>query len=63
MRRSFFLVLVACELLTLTLVNAAGEPELTTRPHDVEVSFGGTAYFHCRADGDPAPQIIWYRNR
>jgi len=40
-----------------------GKPELTTRPHDVDVSFGGTAYFNCRADGDPRPEIIWYRNR
>jgi len=41
----------------------AGKPELTTRPHDVDVSFGGTAYFNCRAEGDPRPEIIWYRNR
>jgi len=43
--------------------DVAGKPELTTRPHDVDVSFGGTAYFNCRADGDPRPEIIWYRNR
>jgi len=43
--------------------DVAGKPELTTRPHDVEVSFGGTAHFNCRADGDPRPEIVWYRNR
>ena len=43
--------------------DAAGKPELTTRPYDIDVSFGGTAYFNCRADGDPRPEIIWYRDR
>ena len=43
--------------------DVAGKPELTTTPHDVDVSFGGTAYFNCRADGDPRPEIVWYRNR
>jgi len=38
------------------------KPELTTRPQDVEVSFGNTAYFTCRAEGDPQPDIVWYRN-
>jgi len=40
-----------------------GKPELTTMPHDVDVSFGDTAYFSCRANGDPRPEIVWYRNR
>lgn len=38
------------------------KPELTLRPNDVEVTFGSTAYFTCRAEGDPQPEITWYRN-
>lgn len=41
----------------------AGKPELTVRPRDVEVSFGNTAYFSCRAEGDPQPEIVWFRNK
>ena len=42
---------------------APEKPELTAKPHDVEVTFGNTAYFTCKADGDPQPEIIWYRNK
>jgi len=45
------------------LLASVGAPELTTRPEDVDVSSGDTAYFNCQADGDPRPQIVWYRNR
>lgn len=38
-------------------------PRLTEEPNDVDVSFGGTAYFTCKAEGDPKPDIIWLRNR
>uniref|UniRef100_A0A4D5R9E2 Peroxidasin n=1 Tax=Scolopendra viridis TaxID=118503 RepID=A0A4D5R9E2_SCOVI len=38
------------------------KPLLTEEPNDVDVSFGGTAYFTCRADGDPNPDIIWLHN-
>lgn len=31
-------------------------------PQDVEVSWGGTAIFKCRVDGDPKPKIIWMRD-
>ncbi|KAF8787391.1 Peroxidasin like protein [Argiope bruennichi] len=37
-------------------------PKLTEEPNDVDVSFGGTAYFTCRADGDPKPDIVWLHN-
>ncbi|GFS41621.1 peroxidasin [Nephila pilipes] len=37
-------------------------PKLTEEPHDVDVSFGGTAYFTCKADGDPKPDIVWLHN-
>ncbi|XP_067135162.1 peroxidasin isoform X2 [Centruroides vittatus] len=37
-------------------------PKLTEEPHDVDVSFGGTAYFNCKADGDPKPDIVWLHN-
>ena len=51
------------KMMTVNDADVAGKPELTTTPHDVDVSFGGTAYFNCRADGDPRPEIVWYRNR
>uniref|UniRef100_A0A646QDL0 Peroxidasin n=1 Tax=Hemiscolopendra marginata TaxID=943146 RepID=A0A646QDL0_9MYRI len=38
------------------------KPLLTEEPDDVDVSFGGTAYFACRAEGDPNPDIIWIHN-
>ncbi|GIY20735.1 peroxidasin [Caerostris darwini] len=37
-------------------------PKLTEEPNDVDVSFGGTAYFTCKADGDPKPDIVWLHN-
>ncbi|KFM73649.1 Peroxidasin, partial [Stegodyphus mimosarum] len=37
-------------------------PKLTEEPNDVDISFGGTAYFTCKADGDPKPEIIWLHN-
>lgn len=38
------------------------KPELTEEPSDVDISFGGTAYFNCKADGDPKPDIVWLHN-
>ncbi|CAH0386545.1 unnamed protein product [Bemisia tabaci] len=37
-------------------------PELIKEPHDVEVSFGGSAFFTCKAEGDPKPEIVWMRD-
>lgn len=31
-------------------------------PNDLEVVFGTTAVFKCRAEGDPAPDIKWMLN-
>jgi len=36
---------------------------LTEEPTDVEISFGGTVYFSCKAEGDPEPDIVWLHNR
>ncbi|XP_059477617.1 peroxidasin isoform X1 [Neocloeon triangulifer] len=38
------------------------KPEIKEEPHDVEITFGGTVYFTCKADGDPQPNIVWLRN-
>ncbi|GLV33689.1 Peroxidasin [Carabus blaptoides fortunei] len=37
-------------------------PHIMEGPQDVEVSWGGTAIFKCRVDGDPKPKIIWMRD-
>ncbi|KAG8198932.1 hypothetical protein JTE90_015139 [Oedothorax gibbosus] len=37
-------------------------PKLIEEPNDIDVSFGGTAYFSCKADGDPKPDIVWLHN-
>jgi peroxidase len=42
---------------------STGKPEIKEEPHDVEITFGGTVYFTCKADGDPQPNIVWLRNR
>ncbi|KAJ9586071.1 hypothetical protein L9F63_020268, partial [Diploptera punctata] len=38
------------------------KPRITEDPHDVEVTFGGTVFFSCKAEGDPAPDIVWMRD-
>lgn len=38
-------------------------PEILEEPNSVEVSFGSTVYFTCRADGNPQPDIVWYHNK
>ncbi|CAH1389660.1 unnamed protein product [Nezara viridula] len=38
------------------------EPRIIEGPHDVEVSFGGSAVFTCRVDGEPQPEITWMLN-
>ncbi|XP_053395477.1 peroxidasin-like isoform X2 [Mercenaria mercenaria] len=38
------------------------KPVITSEPSDVEISFGNTAYFRCRAEGSPTPEIVWVKN-
>jgi len=47
----------------LVVLLRLGKPEFTEEPEDVEVSFGSTVYFTCRATGDPAPEIAWMYNK
>ncbi|ELT95511.1 hypothetical protein CAPTEDRAFT_132345, partial [Capitella teleta] len=37
-------------------------PEFTAEPTDVSVQFGETVRLTCRAEGDPAPEIVWLHN-
>jgi peroxidase len=39
------------------------KPVLTEEPTDVEITFGGTVYFTCKAEGDPEPEISWLYNK
>ncbi|KAK3796951.1 hypothetical protein RRG08_032253 [Elysia crispata] len=38
------------------------KPTITLQPHSVNVAFGNAAYFTCRAEGDPVPEIMWMHN-
>ncbi|RZF34069.1 hypothetical protein LSTR_LSTR015502 [Laodelphax striatellus] len=38
------------------------KPKITEEPRDVEISFGGTVFLTCRAEGDPQPKIVWMRD-
>ena len=38
-------------------------PVITSEPSDVQVTFGNTAYFRCRAEGSPTPEIVWVKNK
>lgn len=33
-----------------------------TEPRDIEISYGQTAVFSCKAVGDPRPEIVWMLN-
>ncbi|XP_022121552.2 peroxidasin [Pieris rapae] len=37
-------------------------PEFKKEPEDVIVNFGKDAMFVCSASGDPAPEIVWFRD-
>lgn len=39
-----------------------GTPQIREGPTDVDVRFGGTAYFTCKVEGDPEPEVIWLHN-
>ncbi|CAL1540332.1 unnamed protein product [Lymnaea stagnalis] len=38
------------------------KPKITMEPKSVDVTFGNTVYFSCRAEGDPDPEIMWLHN-
>ncbi|XP_076462560.1 peroxidasin-like isoform X2 [Babylonia areolata] len=38
------------------------KPTITMEPRDVDVTFGNTVYFTCRAEGKPVPDIVWMHN-
>lgn len=38
------------------------KPHITDQPTDVEIRFGNTAYFRCKAEGSPDPEILWMHN-
>uniref|UniRef100_A0A182XLK8 Ig-like domain-containing protein n=1 Tax=Anopheles quadriannulatus TaxID=34691 RepID=A0A182XLK8_ANOQN len=35
------------------------KPEIVVQPRDIEISYGQTAVFSCKASGDPRPEIVW----
>lgn len=37
-------------------------PAILQDPNDLEVVFGTSAIFKCKAEGDPVPDIKWMRN-
>lgn len=37
-------------------------PQITAEPSGVNVTYGNTAFFVCRAEGSPKPEIIWLHN-
>lgn len=39
-----------------------GTPLITEGPADIDVRFGGTAYFTCKVEGDPQPEVVWFHN-
>ncbi|XP_070195291.1 peroxidasin-like isoform X2 [Littorina saxatilis] len=38
------------------------KPTIIMEPRDVDVTFGNTVYFTCRAEGKPVPEILWMHN-
>ncbi|XP_058178642.1 peroxidasin [Anopheles ziemanni] len=38
------------------------KPEIVAQPRDIEISYGQTAVFSCKASGDPRPDIVWLAN-
>lgn len=46
----------------LLLPLRVGKPEIVTEPKDIEISYGQTAVFSCKAIGDPRPEIVWMLN-
>lgn len=48
--------------LTMCILLVLEPPEIMNGPQDVEVSWGETAVFTCRVDGDPQPSVSWMRD-
>ncbi|CAL4068752.1 unnamed protein product, partial [Meganyctiphanes norvegica] len=48
--------------LTNSEFHCKGKPVINEGPVDVDVSFGGTAYFTCKVEGDPDPEVVWLQN-
>ncbi|XP_047738049.1 peroxidasin [Hyalella azteca] len=48
--------------ITDTDFHCIGMPHIMEGPQDIEVSFGGTAAFTCKVDGDPVPEVVWLHN-
>lgn len=62
----FFIHLKICvlrELYVNIMYVCLGTPKITEEPRDIEINFGNTVYFRCRAEGEPDPDIVWLRNR
>jgi len=38
-------------------------PVITNEPTDVDITNGNTAYFRCRAEGNPTPEIYWVKDK
>lgn len=38
------------------------KPHITQEPQDVEVAVGDDAFFSCKAEGNPHPEIVWMRD-
>nr|XP_025044302.1 peroxidasin-like protein [Pelodiscus sinensis] len=38
------------------------KPCITSEPQDVDVTPGNTAYFTCKAEGNPKPKVVWIHN-
>lgn len=51
-----------CKSQSNILILILEKPEILQDPNDLEVVFGSTAIFTCKAEGNPEPEIIWMLN-
>lgn len=54
-----FLLVIFITFPALPKLHTPGTPQIKEGPTDVDVKFGGTAYFTCKVEGDPEPEVIW----
>lgn len=54
---------IDAHVFTTISVIFAEKPTITMEPRDVDVTFGNTVYFTCRAEGSPNPEIVWMHNK